>query len=96
MTEAAHELDLLLAEKKNTQPIAGTSFGDYCIALQRLGELKTQLKLQHQITENGDQLITYLSLTLLDAENNPQLQRSREWVAECHRKAADMVYQKML
>ena len=75
--EAVHELDLQLAEKI-TDVTADTAFGEYCLSLRHLGELRTRLDLQNKITENGEQLITYLSLTLPEPESNIQLQNSRE------------------
>ena len=91
LENASHELDLLQAEKDTGDSHAGTSFGRYSAALRELDELQALHQVTEQVCRNGDQLLLHLTLSLPDAETNPQLQNCREWVVVQRRKAETLV-----
>ena len=92
MEEACTELDLKLAEVKQGEgDIGGTTFVQYSILLQQRSSLKAQHQSQDAHATLLEQLSTYLTLSLPDAETNTVLQAAKSEAILARKRAQEMV-----
>ena len=90
LEEECHSLDLQLAHSTSSDN-SESSFTKYSAALAELCRREKELQSHKQHTEAVEQIITYLALTLPDAESNPQLAQCRVGAAAGRMQIQEMV-----
>ena len=89
MEYECQELDLRLAHTKGST--GGSTFVHYANTLQQRSHLAMELETQQGYVSLIDQMVTYLTLTLPDAETNDSLIQLREDAANTHKSIRGMV-----
>ena len=92
LEEACTELDLRLAEGNNGEGGIGSgTFIQYSVALKQRSSLKFQLDSQMAHVTVLEQLATFLTLSLADAEGSEPLRAVRREASVARSKAEEMV-----
>ena len=71
-------LDALLASKQGGEGVGGATFQRYTSALKELSQLKEQRDNEQKKATLLSQLSTHLSLTVMEPQQNPVIQRLRQ------------------
>ena len=95
LSDACSELDLKLAESSEEQVNGGSTYNHYVTLIRRRSVLRTEINNQKNYVTVVNEMVTFASISLSDAEHNSVLKERRDADA-AHTSLNNMVLFKVL
>ena len=91
LSDACSELDLKLAESSEEQVNGGSTYNHYVTLIRRRSVLRTEMNNQKNYVTVVNEMVTFASISLSDAEHNSVLKELRRDSDAAHTSLNNMV-----